>query len=342
MYNLRIKNKKFDKIFSYTPKEKGTKWLKIMYINKDGKETPRNYKSDRTICIKNIKCLKSAFYGTTKHTISVLEILKQFLKPCKIPEKAPIQTNNKKLENTDISCSVIITASKIPSHPSIKIIKQTIESIQKFVKSKNNFEIILSHDYNISQEYQQYKSNLLKYIQDKPNIKLINCPSRLFLTGNIKYALDHVKSEFVLIMQHDLPFIKEINLDDICTDFNNNSIIKHVRFTRMRKMCDRRWGNAKRFFGKYVLHGCNKNIYTSTAAWCDNNHICRANYYENYVFKHMILPSEKNKRGKVGGMETQIGSICQTDKHFDKQGTFIYGVKFGSPYISHLDGRRTK
>ena len=103
MYNLRIKNKKFDKIFSYTPKEKGTKWLKIMYINKDGKETPRNYKSDRTICIKNIKCLKSAFYGTTKHTISVLEILKQFLKPCKIPEKAPIQTNNKKLENTDIS-----------------------------------------------------------------------------------------------------------------------------------------------------------------------------------------------------------------------------------------------
>jgi len=156
------------------------------------------------------------------------------------------------------------------------------------------------------------------------------------------YALEHVKTEFVLIMQHDLPFNKTINLDNICTDMNLNPIIKHVRFTRLSKMCDRRWGNAKRFFGRYIIKGTENNLYTSTAAWCDNNHICRRNYYKEYVLKNMIMPSLKNKRGKVGGMETQLGRICKTDAQFNKQGTFIYGKKFGPPYISHLDGRRTK
>jgi len=243
--------------------------------------------------------------------------------------------------------TVIITSSLIPSHPSIEVIKGTIESLKFIGLKKENSKVLIAQDIARQKpkkhtevhrrRYDEYMNKLQNYFDKNPdfNYEIIkrqgNTPG---LVGNVKNAFKHVKSEYVLVIQHDLPFLdKGININKIMEDMKSNPSMKHVRFNKRPNIPRGFDGENKALFGNQI--NANNYTYISTGGWSDNNHICLASYYRNIVFPR-CKPSgfmEKFLNGKHKG-----GSGNNESNHIF--GTYIYGPRNQEPQIWHKNGRK--
>ncbi len=246
------------------------------------------------------------------------------------------------IENTKLT--VIITSSLIPSHPSIEVIKQTIESLKFIGLKKENSEVLIAQDNHPKRpkkrgpRYGIYMKRLQDYLNQNPdfNYKILKGRpgNRIGLVGNVMNAFKHVKSEYVLIIQHDLPFLdKGIDINKVMEDMKSNPKMKHVRFNRKRNIPRGFDGENKNLFGNEIK--ANNYTYTSTGGWSDNNHICLASYYRNVVFPRCKPAGfmEKFLNGKHKG-----GSGHKESNHIF--GTYLYGPKGENPVIWHKNGRK--
>lgn len=223
--------------------------------------------------------------------------------------------------------SIIITASYIISHPSIEHIKNVIDSL-KYINMDKNTLIILAHDFSDKNKFKLYLQNLQKFIEDKPNFKITVCKKHLHLTGSIRNAFQLIKTPYVLVIQHDLPFIEHFDINKIIEDMKNNPEIKYIRFNK-RENIKKGFDAINNLFG-YQLKSKNYT-YTKTPAWSDNNHLCLSNYYRNIVLKE--CPD-----GQPMEFELQ-GKIVNEELH-KKYGTYIFGEIGFKKMILHTHGRR--
>jgi hypothetical protein len=225
------------------------------------------------------------------------------------------------------SLTIIITASFIPSHPKIDIIKETIESLQ-LINISTDTKIILAHDYNNNNNYIKYLENLNNYIKFNSNIKIIERKNHGHLTGNLRNALQYVNSKFILVIQHDLPFIKKFDIQKVIYDMEENNNIKYVRFNR-RINIKAGFDNLNDLFGKQVKQ--ENYTYTRTPAWSDQNHLCLTRYYSDIVMKEC----------HDGCFMEQIlhGKNINEELH-KKYGTYLFGELNYPQVIKHTDGRK--
>lgn len=242
--------------------------------------------------------------------------------------------------------TIIITASLIPSHPKIKLIQETIESLQ-LINIPSDTEIILAHDYSDNNNYSDYLKNLNEYIKSYSNIKIVKRENHGHLTGNIRNALQYVDSKYILVLQHDLPFIKMIDIQKIIYDMEENNNIKYIRFGKTKAPTSWDNNNIKkiRFFKTklknirkldrlYGLQVKQKNYtYTRTPAWSDQNHLCLTSYYTNIVMKE--CPD-----GCF--MERILHGKNKNEEIHNKYGTYLLGELNNHLIIKHTDGRNTK
>ena len=225
-----------------------------------------------------------------------------------------------------MSLSVIITASFIKSHPSIDFIKYTIESLG-YLNLKEDTPIFLAHDYNSSVEYRKYLENLNEYVKDKPFIKIVIRGKHGGLTFNVRNAFNFINTDYVLIIQHDLPFIRNLEIQDIIYDMQNTPELKHIRFNK-RSNIKVATDSLNDLFGKQVT--CKYNTYTRTPSWSDNNHISRADYYRDLILKQC----------KDGGfMEQYLIKRSTNEKIHKIYGTYLFGKLNEPAYITHIDGK---
>jgi len=228
---------------------------------------------------------------------------------------------------SSLKYSIIITASLIKSHPSIDFIKCVIESL-KYVNIDKDTPIILAHDYSNDSKFINYLENLEKYISSNKNIKIVVRNSHGHLTGNIRNAFNFINTEYVLIIQHDLPFIKEFKIENVIQDMENNPELKHIRFNKranIKAVSD----SINDLFGKQIK---SKNYtYTRTPSWSDNNHICSSEYYRDIILKEC-------NDGRP--MESYLIARSKTEEIHNKYGTYIFDSINQPAYIKHIDGRR--
>ena len=136
---------------------------------------------------------------------------------------------NKKMKNNLLD--VIITSSPIPSHPSTHHIDRTIDSLKK-INLPSDTKIILSHD---GHSDDKYSKNYLKYLEtikqkytQNKNFYINNLNKRKHLSGNIRSAFELVTPKYVLILQHDLLFIRSFDVKKIMMDMDENKEIKQL------------------------------------------------------------------------------------------------------------------
>lgn len=225
-----------------------------------------------------------------------------------------------------MSLSIIITASYIKSHPSIVFIKSVIESL-KYINI-DNVPIILAHDYNNKEEYIEYLNNLEDYVRDKSNITIIKRDTHGCLTGNIRNAFNYVSTKYVLILQHDLPFIRELDIYRVIEDMKANPLLKHVRFNK-RANIKVMFDAQNDLFGEQQK-GINYS-YTRTPCWSDQNHICETEYYRDIVLKECTDGTF---------MEHILIKKSKTEEIHKKYGTYIFGALNEPAYIIHTDARK--
>lgn len=239
---------------------------------------------------------------------------------------------------------VIVTSSPIPGHPSTEHIDQTIESLS-MLNLPLDTKIILAHDGHSNDEfterYLEYLSILSKkYTKDK-NFYITILDKKKHLTGNIRNAFNMVTSKYVLVIQHDLPFIKDFDIQKIIKDLDENPQIKHLRFNKRKNIedgCDKvTKGLDINLFGN-VVNGKNYQ-YISTPCWSDNNHLTKSKYYrdivlsecrDNVAMELILFPKlqkvyEKNDINEMSNIHKQYG-------------TYIFDMIGSEPYIFHTDG----
>jgi hypothetical protein len=222
--------------------------------------------------------------------------------------------------------SIIITASLITSHPSIEFIKCVIESL-KYIHMDKDTPIIIAHDYSTDSRFKEYITNLNKYILDYKNINIVIRNSHGHLTGNVRNAFNFINTKYVLIIQHDLPFIRDFEIGKVIEDMEKKPELKHIRFNKRtnKKVASDALNDL---FGKQIV---SKNYtYTRTPSWSDQNHLCRSEYYRDIILKEC-------DDGKF--MESYLITKSQTEEIHNKYGTYIFGKLNEPAYIKHIDGR---
>lgn len=259
-------------------------------------------------------------------TLIVLLIsIKYLLTKFNILEK--FNVNNDNNNNNDLT--IIITASVIPSHPDIKMIKETMKSLD-LINHKNS-KIILAHDYSNEEKYKKYLKNLENYVKNMDNVQIVIRDDWGHLTGNVRNAMKYVKTKYVLLVQHDFPFIQKVDIHKVIEDMKKDSKLKNVRFNQFNN--NQMIGWEKDFNKKHNLynkHKINGNYnYFSTANWSDNNHICSTEHYNK-----VILTLCKDKTA----MERNFFGIERDEKFLEKFGSFIFGDMNTKRFIHHLDG----
>lgn len=238
------------------------------------------------------------------------------------------------------SLTIIVLASPSPRHPDTGLILRTIDSLT-LLGDVSLTSIVIAHDgvneklqEDLKAHYQEYQRRLKLDLASKPNITIIQAPHFGHLSGNINHALKFVKTKYVLVVQHDLEFIRKIDIQNCLNALEMNPKIKHLRFNKLTNYpyvwdCNPRY---RKFLYKEKNISIQGNTFSciKTLGWSDNNHLTTTDYYLK-----LILPL-------VGHRKTfpeNVANLASGVYNHRFLGTFIYGFLGDEQTIFHLDGR---
>jgi hypothetical protein len=172
-----------------------------------------------------------------------------------------------------------------------------------------------------NENYEMFLKDLEEKYKSHKEIEIIKKPEFGHLTGNLRFAIEHVETEFVFFVQHDISFLRFVDIGKVVEDMRNNPQLKHVRFNKRRNVKKR----GDRNLGKRRVDANYK--YISTPQWSDQNHICTVNYFKNEVLT----------RVSRGFMEHTMNRRAR-GKH-NVFGTYIFGDHNDPTATCHLQGR---
>jgi len=249
-----------------------------------------------------------------------------------------------------MNLTILITASLNPTHPKIDFIQKVILSLEfvniKSLNYSTKIPVLLCHDAinpikhysdknklsSDKKRYDEYFINLEKFIKEYNNnsnffnLIIIKNDKWGHLTGNLRNAIKYVHTEFMLVLQHDLPFCKSFDINSIIEDMKNNPQLKHIQFNRHNNLPIHWWKDKYNFFNSKNIK-TDTNHYVSTLAWADQNQLTTKKYYTDLVLK-------KCKDGCF--MEAVLYKKNNSPKTHSIYGTYFFGKYNESKYITHI------
>lgn len=267
-------------------------------------------------------------------SLSGLVFQEKFAQPC------ATQVANKNL-------TVIISGSYIKFHPSITYIKEVIESLD-FAGIPYNTPILLSHDRikpdrlnEIAEKnYAAYFRNLEDYIATSKyvNITILKASQWGHLTRTLKQAVAQVDTKYMLLLQHDIHFKRDVPVLKIIDLMEKYPHMKHVRFNTRKNLptfigWDGWYRGRHCVFSEEEYDGLK---FCVTPAWSDQNHLTTKEYYETRIFPDCV-----NVDGELmyDFMENRINTLCLHDPA--KYGTYIYGEYKAARTSRNADGQKS-
>ena len=246
----------------------------------------------------------------------------------------------------DYETAVIITTHLIPTHPSLEILNQTIESL-KFLKGlANNSQIIITVDglkEDTSKNRNSYhllksEKNQLKlksYIHalkeaygDRDNVKLLISDVHHQLGWSLQNAIKHLdeRTEYVYIIQQDLPFIREINHTAIVKTVQEfPDIVNLIRFNNRQSTILR---NSDCWNQTEPVQNINGISLHKTPSWSDMDHFTPLKYYREHI---LSILSDYHEFPEQSMMKIAF-------KNCSFYGPHLYGKPLEQPYVKHTDG----
>ncbi|KAL3934539.1 MAG: hypothetical protein SGBAC_009766 [Bacillariaceae sp.] len=234
--------------------------------------------------------------------------------------------------------TIIVTTNWMPSAPSTDQLDKVINSLSNLHGLPKDAPMIIAVDgaYENGARYESKMNvDMRAYVQairtkynDKPQVSIIASDTKIMLVGNMKRSLRLVHTTYVLVLQHDLPFINKVNHTALVETMETNSNVRLVRFPTARVLTRARDGGVCEE-NEVDFEDSNGIQLTKTHVWSDRNHLTRKSYYAE-MFQ---LPGWSGVRNMEFHMESFGNQDC---KHW---GTYLFGKRGGNPTIFHLDGR---
>jgi len=250
--------------------------------------------------------------------------------------------------------TVLIPTSPIPSHPSTKILDETIANIRKYTDAKiiimfDGVHKSLEHRREV---YKEYHENVMLRAEGGlyGQCQLLKFHDHNHQAMMTRYALGNlVKTPLILFCEHDTSPIGDIPFDDICTlleydgGLKSSDRVNYIRFNIFDKIPDEHkylmlgQGVARHF---YVGGNDITDIHiplTLTIQWSQRPHIARTDWY-----KH-ILKTYFDKT-PISMIEDVMHSVVQTT--YSELGKDVFGLAIYTPEGNqlrsyHADGRES-
>ncbi len=251
--------------------------------------------------------------------------------------------------------TILVTASLIPSHPSLVVITTVLESLAH-LKGQPAAKIVIAHDSPHKAEmtpedysaalsrFEQYLANLRAYVEASglPDVVFTVTPTgQHWKVESVKHALAEVETEYFMVLEHDFAFCADVDMDGVLKDMSADPRLKHVRFNKRRNTmtswcADRR---VKHLWGK-LIEG-KHHTYTSTGVWSENPHMTTKSYYRDVVFPS-CPPGTKFA-------ENRIAFRARTEALHAVHGTYLFGQpddpsrpEINMQTVVHIDGTDRK
>lgn len=263
--------------------------------------------------------------------------------------------------------TVILTTSPVGRHPSTDLIDEVIGSMHLADDLPTCDMIIVCDGYKgtnsegvaykepryrsgivdpvSAQNYESYVAKLkTKAVDSKTsNMKVLELESRHGFGFAVRAALEHVKTPYVLVMQHDRPFTRRCDLPRVVQAMDSNpSELKYVGVPTSTTV-----GHQYHVLSKYGIrispfHADSKGLkMLPLIQWYDSTHICQVSHYRGFVFgPRRLVSSGGFIEDKLG--QAQLADIRErgVEAAHPTYGTYlVQGDGFSEACVAHLDGR---
>ncbi|CAJ1448480.1 unnamed protein product [Effrenium voratum] len=153
-------------------------------------------------------------------------------------------------------------------------------------------------------------------------------------------GLAEVSSEFVLVVQHDWLFVKDVDLTSLVAAMDSDAAVKYIGMQSLTTL-----GYARRMQLRYSLrlpparevHGLRL---VPQLLWYDKPHLCRCKHYTEVVLPEakMGLRENPERRYGVEQMWPRLLHAEHLEEEHLRYGTFFCDV--GAEVVYHLSGRK--
>ena len=183
----------------------------------------------------------------------------------------------------DSQITVIIPTSVLPSHPSTRIIDETIASIRHHLP---NSEIIMQIDglrdeqQDRKADYDEYKTQILwKCLHEYTNVLPMLFDDLHHQSGMMRKTIGEVRTPLILYVEGDCPLITDQSIDwGRCVNFIMNGEANTIRFHHENVIPDE---HSSLMLG-------DKNGFMRTVQWSQRPHLSTVQYYKDIVLP--VLP----------------------------------------------------
>lgn len=226
--------------------------------------------------------------------------------------------------------TVIVTSSPIPSHPDTSIIEQTIQSVRERLPLA---EILICQD-GIRPEQESYREAYTEYLE-----RLIWLCRRWRAVPLVfedfqhqanmtRRALEMVRDDLVLFVEHDTPLVGEIPFDAL-SHFILNEDFHLIRFHHEQAIPREHYYLMK---GKALLkHKGGDYRIMATRQWSQRPHLARTQFYRHWIRDSFPITDRTY-------IEDRIYGVVESQP-WDKFKLGIYTPRGSIQRSTHLDGR---
>lgn len=221
--------------------------------------------------------------------------------------------------------TVLIPTSPIPDHPSTAHLVETVNSI----RARTDAPIIISCD-GIREEQLELRERYLEYLREVlrlahhewTDVQVIVHEEHLHQVAMARHALELVRTEAILYVEHDTPLIGEFPWAELCTAL---TVLDVIRFYHELQI-PAEHGYLHR--GVEELAGLR---FERTVQWSQRPHLARADYYQG------MLTSCFSEHARTF-VEDKMHSVAQLRPEAHRIGIYLPdGPDIRRSY--HTDGR---
>jgi hypothetical protein len=235
--------------------------------------------------------------------------------------------------------TIITSTNPIPSIPDIDHIYQAQVSLFQIPALASCKKIIVFDGIQPGYEsrandYELYKKRIIELTENDPyfaNTQLIFSPKWEHLAGSIRQAIDHVKTPFIYVHQHDFRLKRPFDLNGVIATMVANPKIKYVRLGHAPNSYRGEWSGYpdEKVVGPHFIP------LSRVFRWSDQDHVTRLDYYRDFV-----LPSCHKNFMEASMHPALMSSIKKYgyDEGHAPFGTYLYGDLNEGSYLYHSDG----
>lgn len=250
--------------------------------------------------------------------------------------------------------TIVVTTSPVPSHPSPALLRTLFASFRAHLPSlEGALRILVCDGYRRASSgtpalcpehaYQAFLGQVdqlaaLGEFGPCQVIKLENCHGYGLALGR---ALEAVRTEFVLIVQHDWLFVRDVEIGAIVTVLDSQPDVKYIGMQSLTTL-----DYARRVRLRYGLvlpapRMVAGLVLVPQLLWYDKPHLCRAMHYRDIVLRDapMGVGECPERRYGLELMWPQLQAAGDRLEEEHRQfGTFFWDV--GAEVVYHLSGRK--